>query len=904
MKKTITALLLLASTSFALAQNKASVKGHILDSISKTPIEHATVAIVNTKDTSLISYTITDSKGHFQLSALPLGRPTKMIISYVGYSTIRQNLDFTVAPAKDFGKILMAGQSLNEVIIQGERSPIVIRKDTIEFNTEAFKARPNAVVEELLRKLPGVQVNVDGSILVDGKQISKLMIDGKNFFGSDPKVATRNLDADMIDKIQVYDDRENDPDHKLSADQVEKIINLKLKSKIKKSTMGKIYAGGGTRGRYEAGGIISSFRDTLQVSLIGLSNNLTKTGFSREDLSDMGGFNRSGGDQAYDGTFGGNSWGGMEKVTSAGFNINNDYGTRLKTNLVYFYTNTNTKRESKYFSEQMLTDTILSSSSQNTSDRNEYKHTLGGLIEWKPDTLNRFRYEPKLNFQSSNTLNGAQSINFNNFIPKLYESIGDNTQKTKNTSFSHNFSFYRKLKKKGESMNINHSLALNENALDAFSNNNLTSYTNDIPSSLLSRFADQRTNNHSGNLSVNYNYPVSKKIRAEITTDSRFGSNNEFLKTFDKNPTTDVYDIFLANQSSDLTRQIFTQSLTPQFNYQFNPKYTFKLGLNATYQDVKNKFNSKVNDINKTYLNLFPTLEVNGPGFSLNYRENLVLPSIWQIQPIESVYNQVIKSIGNPGLEAGKSHIMSARVYKNFPRKQINFNVYSSLTLSENNVVPQTLVDGKGVSIRSYVNRDGGMRADLGGNIGKQFKKSQNWKIGLNTSAFVYMNKNAFFLNENEGIQQNYDFTVSQSVNINYRELLSLNANYRLRKSIASYKNIDYKPLNTDNHSLTTNVSLKWPKRVIIDGQYNFNYNPQVPDGFTKSTNILNLSVSLLMQKKDRAQLKLAVYDLLDQSTSVYQYGYNNAIVVGEQNVLKQYFLLTYQYKLNIFKSK
>jgi hypothetical protein len=122
------------------------------------------------------------------------------------------------------------------------------------------------VVEDLLRLLPGVQVNYDGTIFINGKEVSKLLIDGKRFFGTDPKVATRNLDADMLDKIQVYDDREEDPDHKLSDMEVGKIINLKMKSKIKKSTMGKVYAGIGTRGRHEAGGILSNFRDTLQVS--------------------------------------------------------------------------------------------------------------------------------------------------------------------------------------------------------------------------------------------------------------------------------------------------------------------------------------------------------------------------------------------------------------------------------------------------------------------------------------------------------------------------------------------------------------------------------------------------------------------------------------------------------------
>lgn len=904
MQKIFAFLLLLISTVHAFGQNKASVKGILLDSATKAPIEYATAAVVNAKDTSLISYTITDAKGHFLLSGLPTTRPTKIIISYVGYSTIRHSLDFSAASIKDFGEVMMSGRNLDEVVIQGERSPIVMRKDTIEFNTEAFKTRPNAVVEELLKKLPGVQVNVDGSILIDGKPISKLMIDGKNFFGTDPKVATRNLDADMIDKIQVYDDRENDPDHKLSANDVNKIINLKLKSKIKKSTLGKIYAGGGTRDRYEAGGIFSSFRDTLQVSLIGLSNNLTKTGFSRDDLTEMGGFNRSGDEQIYDGTFGGQSWGGKERVTSGGFNINNDYGTKLKINLVYFYTNTKREYNGKNFTEQMIADTILSASSQNTSDRNEYKHALGGILEWNPDTLTRFRYEPKLNLNRDKDFENSFGNSFNNFSPKLYDSENKGTENDRQTDFSQSFSFYRKLKKKGESINVNHNLSLNKSASEEFTDNNLISYTTAINSTLLSRFANQNQKNNSGNLSVNYNFPISKKLKAEITADSRLAVDNDFLKTFDKNTVTDIYDIFLANQSNDLSRHMFTQTLTPQLNYEFNSKYSIRMGLNATYQDVKNQFNSTVSDINKTYLNFFPNIEFRGPSYSISFNEYLTLPGIWQLQPIERIYNQLNKSVGNPNLEAGRTYNVYARMYKNFPRNQINFNVYSSFNYSENNVVSASTIDGNGVSTRSYVNRNGGMRGYGGLNLGKQFKKSQNWKIGLNTSIFGDFNQSAFFFNADEGIQQNIGMGAGQSINIGFRELLSVNSNYRFRKSVTSYKDVDYKSVNTDNHSLSADISLKWPKRIIIDGRYNFNYNPQVPHGFTKTSNILNLSISLLMQKKDRGQLKLAVYDLLDESTSVYRWAYNNSISTGERDVLKRYFLLTYQYKLNIFKTK
>lgn len=278
MNKLLTFIILLLVPTLLYGQ-KASIKGRVVDSLSKSPVEHATVAMVNLKDTSLISYTITQKDGSFKLTGLPINHDTKLIISSMTYNTFRQAITFKPGEAKDMGSVNLYAKTLNEVIVKAERSPIVMKKDTIEFNTEAFKTRPNAVVEDLLRLLPGIQVDYDGTITINGKAVSKLLIDGKRFFGDDPKVASKNLDADMLDKIQVYDDRENDPDHKLSDAEVNKIINLKMKSKIKKSTLGKLYGGIGTRDRYEMGGILSNFKDTLQVSLIGLANNLNQTGF-------------------------------------------------------------------------------------------------------------------------------------------------------------------------------------------------------------------------------------------------------------------------------------------------------------------------------------------------------------------------------------------------------------------------------------------------------------------------------------------------------------------------------------------------------------------------------------------------------------------------------------------------
>ncbi|MDB5114597.1 MAG: hypothetical protein JWQ79_89 [Mucilaginibacter sp.] len=249
---------LLLITLAGIAQNKGIIKGKIIDSATNTPVEFVTVAVLTVKDTTslLLSYTITDKAGVFTLHNLPLGTPLKIFISNVAYRPYRKFITLNKAETIDLHDILLSTNQLNEVVVKGERPPIVINKDTIEFNAEAFKTRPNAVVEDLLKKLPGVEVDMDGKIVVNGKEVDKILVDGHEFFNSDYRIATKNLDVDLIDKVQVYDDRENDPDHIIPESKVGKIINLKFKKALRKSMFGKIYAGAGTEDRYTAGGLL------------------------------------------------------------------------------------------------------------------------------------------------------------------------------------------------------------------------------------------------------------------------------------------------------------------------------------------------------------------------------------------------------------------------------------------------------------------------------------------------------------------------------------------------------------------------------------------------------------------------------------------------------------------------
>ncbi|PST82378.1 hypothetical protein C7T94_16510 [Pedobacter yulinensis] len=898
-KLTLSFLLLLASLcSYA---QKASIKGLVSDTISKAPLELATVALVNTKDSSLISYTLSNKKGEFNLSGLPADRSMRLIISFAGYQSFKKNVTLARSENRDMGMIWLQGTSLADVVIR-RGSPVVVKKDTIEFDAEAFKTRPNAVVEELLRKLPGVQVNVDGSILVNGKTISKLLIDGKEFFGNDPKVATKNLDAELIAKIQVYDDRDDDPEHKLSATEVNKIIDLKLKSRIRKSTLGKVYLGGGTRDRYEAGGILSTFRDTLQVSLIGMGNNLNRTGFSSQELYSMGGFNRSGGDQVWNGTFGSSGRGGLENVISGGMNINNNYGKKLKMNLLYFYNHTERSFSGNNFREQTLANTVLSNRSSNQSENLDNKHDISGLIEWRPDTMRQLRYQPKVNIGSSNNFNNGNNFSFNTQQPKLSESRNHNETEQDNSSFSHSFNFFRRLKKKGSSININHFLNVNGNQSESFNYNDLVSYTADIQTELFERRNGSRRKYSNASLGFSYNIPISKKITAEISAGANASTSANVVEMFDRNRSTGNYDLFLANQSSDLRRTTFTEDLTPVLRIELAKNYSLRLGANANIQRVISKFYNSELSIDRNHYNIFPSFSLNGPWFSVNYNENLSQPDIYQMQPITVRYSQLYQFSGNPELEPMRTRRFSGNIYKYNYAKQVNVNAYFGVNMQSNNVIQRNLIDPTGATTATYVNKDGGINGYFGGNIGKQFKKSQNWQIGINTNVNGNVDRRAIFLNADEGVENGYRFTISQNVNFNYTSLVSLNGRYDFSRQMTRYQEVNYAAVNTYQHTAGGDLSLRWPKRVIFDANYSFNYNPQVGQGFQRSAHMLNMAVSVLMLKKDRGQIKLSVYDLLDQNISVWRYASGNSVSLSENQVLRQYFLINYQYKLNKYK--
>ncbi len=377
MKKTLLLFLLVLFFSSLLRAQKAdgNIKGKLVDTSAKQALSDATVSLLNAKDSSLVTFTLTNKQGVFEIKGLETGS-YNLLITLQGYQSIKKLISVTANNNQiDLGEVPVHKEykTLSEVVVNTE-PPVVIKEDTVQFNTSAFKTKPNATVEDLLKKLPGVEVDKDGNVTSQGEQIQKVYVDGKEFFGTDPKLATKNLTADMVESVQVFDDMSDQAKFTHIDDgSKQKAINLKIKKDRNKGIFGRALAGYGDQGRYEGNLSLNKFNASERVSVLANVNNINKQGFSFSDIiSSMGGFGgfgggggggRGGKGGGGGGGFGGGGGGfggggggniistgptGISKTISSGLNYTNEWN-KLRFTGSYFYSNSDNKQQQNTF---------------------------------------------------------------------------------------------------------------------------------------------------------------------------------------------------------------------------------------------------------------------------------------------------------------------------------------------------------------------------------------------------------------------------------------------------------------------------------------------------------------------------------------------------------------------------
>lgn len=926
MKPYLLILLFLLSTK-VFAQENAIITGKTIDSRTSLPIEYVGVILSSKIDSNKKVGVVTNKAGEFLFKDITKGDYT-LKISAMGYNPILKTIIFS-GKNIDLGVLKMKEDAiaLKDVSVAGKYATATVKKDTVEFNADAYKTQPNAAVEDLLKKLPGVTIDKDGSILVQGQKVTRLTVDGKDFFGTDPKTATKNLPADVIAKVQLIDAKTLEAKATgIDDGQREKVLNLTIKEDKKNGWFGNANLSGGTTDRYSGYLSANHFTKKMQFAILGMSNNVSNASFQYEDLNSFtsgnignlfappggGGFSINvnngrttiGGSGVFD-----NSAIGEVTTHSGGLNFSNSWGAKDKLTLSSSYFTYFSKGLGNRFSnvQDINQDDVLRTDEVSNRNSDNQAHRFNFKVEYHPDSLT------DLTFRSNAILNYTTNINNRNFnsafdlTGKINEGSQLLDQRNSTPAFFGELSATRRLKKGSIIIGLNGSQnTFNSNWLNKSLINNYRAGVVDVTD--LNQQAEQENKSQNYSVAVNYIRPiVDKKLNGNVAYIRNEGKVDAQQLTLSYNPLNNTYDAIVPDFSNTLENKTWTQTARLGLIYNRTEwTYNFGLGFQETGLDASTFSSSGVNtnNIDKKYYNILPRLNIsfrnkNKHTLQLNYNANVNLPSVNDLQPVQNNSNPLYQRIGNPDLEARKSHRMS-----------VNFNTFSA----DNNkywngyfLVNYALDDVgnsinyvDGVQYVQPVNVDGNYYINTGTYFGQPTKlKGLRMGYGVNLS----LSHNTSFINQEKNITNRYNF--GPNANFSYDIDDKLNAGIYIGVQYSKVNNSQPSALDNKyfNFSNSASLSYEFIKNTRINTELNHNGAAGRADGFNNNVFLLNAGLDQYFMQR-RITLSLKGFDILNQNTNIDRTVNGSRIEDIRFNSITRYFYVSLNYKITKVGSK
>lgn len=893
-------LLLISTCVQAQRTRYGTIKGTVIDSLSRRSLESSSVALYLVKDSSLVNYALTTRKGEFTIDDVPVNTPCTLIISNRGYETFARAI--SLAPdAKvlvlDTIILIKSFNELKAVTVTALRPPVSVKPDTLEFNVSSFKTLPNAMIEDLLKQLPGVDVDKDGNITINGKKVSKLMVDGREFFGGDPRIALKNLPKDIIDKLQVVDNKSREARFNKTSDGNEDLaINLTLRKEARKGWFGRVNAGYGTNDRYEGGGMVNFFNGSKQFNIIGNANNTNRGSISGGD------FNISTSRSTLDG-----GGGGLTRAASGGLNFSDNIGQQIKLTGSYFYNNSHTDNLSKSQRKNILPDTSFWYNSNNNSVNDYTNHRFTLNASYNIDTLTEIHITSNVNSNTSNSVNGkvanskAENLDLINTSQNTYSSKGDGTNISGEFFISHRFRKQGRGLTLGVNYNNNNQTSLSDNiGQNDFYRNNLVDSTD---------LVNQRSTGSNMGKMVTFTATYSEPVSRNISTIFRYNYSRNYNYS-DKvtnrfNAVTGKYDL----EDSAFTNAFRNINIThtPDVNFTYNKgKYRAAIGSGLQFLTQDNLTISTGNLLHQYYLNFTPSANM-GYNFSktgsitIYYNGRSQQPSIQQLQPVPDNSNPLYVQLGNPDLRPSFFHNINMQVRES--KGSSYWFAGLGFNSTQNQIITQTWFDDVGKQYSQPVNVNGNFGTS--GNL----QYSKTWKrrdvmLRMNLGSNGYYNRNKTFSNLESVTSNAYSLSQSVGLNFTYKQVLSIMPTYSIRFNKTHYTGQSIQDASFNTKTLSLSAFWNEPKWLILENNLQYNYNSQIADGFNKSVTMWSAAANVLLFKKQQAVLRLAVYDILKQNAGVSRTITQTFIEDRQTRVLQQYFLLSFIYNIRKFGGK
>jgi hypothetical protein len=911
-------LFLLALCCFSQVWSQGSIKGKLVDSLSGSPLGLATVTVFQAADTTLITYRLSNHDGDFRVTGIPLNKACRVIISYSGYDAFRKEFTLTDENPLDLGKVelLPGSKTLEEVLVIAERPPVTVRKDTIEFNASSFKTLPTSLVEDLLRKLPGVEVDRDGNITANGRRVNRILVDGKSFFGDDPKMATRNLPANVIEKVQLTEDKDEsarNSDGDLTN--VGQVINLTLKKGIKKGWFGKAYAGAGTENRYEVGGIANIYRDTLQLSVLGFSNNMNRSGFSFKEVQDMGGFNRSGFNSVWMTTRGGQtgfalngiSFGGMEqgiaRTSGGGFNLNHAPNKKQSLFLQYFYGNTRSRVLQTTNNQQYIQDTTIISRTGTRNDKQTNAHNFGAGAILKPDSLTDINFRSGFSLAGINENVLAQINVRNNKAGLLSEGTGNQYNNTNSLNYNHNLFVTRRWgSKKGRTLNIINNINYNRNRNNYITESEYHYYEPVVQDLLFEQLRRQVTPVFNGQLSLYYSEPLNSKFTLRFNNRAEYITDQQDIGIYDKDASQKYEKVNDAKSSGfERSQKRFNSNLALSYKIK---KVNLTAGINGLWQQITNQFKQTNQPVEMTLFNVLPNFSMQYKQLSVHYSQSVNAPSIFHLIPVPDSTNPFYIRYGNANLSPSKRRSLNLNNFTFLQASGTSINVYVNASFIDNDVVMSRRVGSNGITTVQPVNADGTVDFYAGLGFGKEFKNKQKFIFSFRFNPWINFNKTKMIINDQTSYASNFRFGPNFNIGLNWNDIIEFRPQYSPSFTRTSYTDPSFKNIKVITHYLESELIVRWPKKLVWETNVAYRTNADVAPGLPKENLLWNAAVTLLMMKGDVGMLKLGVFDLLNRNNGYTRFANLNQVIDQETNVLQRYFSLSFTYNIRNMGAK
>jgi hypothetical protein len=904
-------VLILLVFPYNFKSQNMSIFGNVIDTLNNTTKKNAVVMLVRLSDSTMIDFKRTDDNGGFYFN-IPVDtveiiishykNDDKIIFFFPSKDRLSLNLNNTILPEKS--------EMMNEVTIYAFKDPVFFRGDTLVFLADSFKTKENAVVEDLLKKLPGIEVDKNGSITSQGREVNKVLVDGDEFFGSDPTIATKNLGAKSIESVEIYEEENTDSDE--TADETIQVMDLRLKEDAKKGYFGRASGGTDFNNFYEGELLFNKFNRDFKLSVFSLASNTPRANFGYGDIkkyglsTDNGDFFSDNNRGSWYGGSDGFSNNGIPETVKSGIFFSDKLNDKVKIGFNYTYNESSLKTNSNRNLQYLLRDTTFYVEEDNNTDQTNEDHLINAKINIKLDSSTSLEILPS--YSLSRTINNN---NFqNSFITESLDTNSKSIVKQKHNSESYNFSTEIRLKKdfrkKGRTLKYAIKFNDSENDENQFNLTNNEYNQNNVLRDTLDQNQNFISNTKKYQSQFLFKEPINKKWGLDIEHLFKINIANQNRSTTNKNLTNNEYSILDSLFSNNFENFKLTNRAGLYFVYR-HKKDRLKIGGYVrnvqlkSFDEMKNPLTAPLD-----FWDILPQLNFrhkfsNSQRLRFSYRTNSRQPSLNQLQPVQNNSNPNTIIEGNPDLIPDYSHKLSLG-YNHWKGLSGSY-IWSSIDhrIVSNPFSNEVSFDNYGRKISKTINIKSSTNQFSSFNLGGKVPLG-NSSLGLNIRNFSSYNvTNSVvdrFENETTTLSQSNELTLEWETDSLFIEIGAEISFSRPSNSL----NIVSQPFVTQYYFLDTEIELPW--KMTLSSESGYTINTQRTDGYNINFLIINLSLEKRFTKRENIVLSIEGNDILNQNIIAQRIVQNNLIIDNRTTIISRYFLARLTYKFNNKKIK